>query len=477
MSRVLVIPTGVANTASVLAAFRRLNVEARLAESPEEVLAAEHVFVPGVGAFGQAIEQLSAGGYFLELQKRLTENRSTLLICLGLQLLFSESEESPGVQGLGIIPGSITRFSGVKKVPQLGWNWVNISETQPDALGADSLLPPQSGYAYFANSFKADSVPDGWQAALTHYGAPFVAALSRGNILACQFHPELSGRWGENVLLNWLSPGTRRTSAPCKTQALTSRIIPCLDVHDGRVVKGVKFAELRDSGSPVELAALYEAQGADELVILDISATPEGRGNQLCTVEAVRKKLRIPLTVGGGVRSVADALALLQAGADKVAINTAAVENPELVAEISRKFGAQCTVVAIDAAMNSTQSWEVVTRSGKNRTGIDVIEWAKEVAKRGAGEILLTSFDRDGTKEGYDTTLLKAVSNAVTIPIIASGGASNPKHLTDALLAGADAVLAASIFHFGEYTVQGLKAALTRDGVTVRNYLEEEERC
>ena len=252
---------------------------------------------------------------------------------------------------------------------------------------------------------------------------------------------------------------------------LTVRVIPCLDTRDGRVVKGVRFQGLRDAGDPVQLALAYEEQGADELVLLDVSATPEGRGNALETVRRVRRALSIPLSVGGGVKGVGDAEALLEAGADKVGVNTAAVRRPELVAELARRFGAQCTVIAIDAARRGDApeaGWEVVVRSGQERTGLDAIEWARRVAELGAGEILLTSWDRDGTRSGYDLGLLGAASDAVNIPIIASGGAASPEHLRAALEAGADAVLAASIFHDGEYTVASIKEALIGFGLNLR---------
>ncbi len=233
------------------------------------------------------------------------------------------------------------------------------------------------------------------------------------------------------------------------------------------MVKGVQFQGLRDAGDPGQLAAAYEAQGADEIVVLDVSATPEGRGNQLETVRRVRKELSIPLSVGGGVRDVQSAEALLDSGADKVGINTAAVERPEVLDALATRFGNQCTVLALDAARVG-DAWEVVTRSGAVRTGRDAVAWAREAAERGAGEILLTSWDRDGTKDGYDCELLAAVSSAVQVPVIASGGAASPAHLIEALRAGADAVLAASIFHFGEYTVNVLKTQLAQAGLAVR---------
>lgn len=249
---------------------------------------------------------------------------------------------------------------------------------------------------------------------------------------------------------------------------LAIRIIPCLDVRDGRVVKGVKFQGLRDAGDPVERAAAYEAQGADELVLLDVSATPEGRGHGVETVRAVREALGIPLTVGGGVRAIEDAARLLDAGADKVAVNTAAVQRPAILAELAERFGRQCTVLALDAARRDDGGWEVVTRSGTHRTGIDAIVWAREAVGLGAGEILLTSWDRDGTRAGYECELLTAVSSAVRVPVIASGGADHPGHLIEALEAGATAVLAASIFHDGDMTVGDVKAALIAAGLEVR---------
>jgi imidazoleglycerol phosphate synthase cyclase subunit len=266
---------------------------------------------------------------------------------------------------------------------------------------------------------------------------------------------------------------------------LTVRIIPCLDVDGGRVVKGVRFQGLRDAGAPDEQAVLYQRQGADEIVMLDVSATPQGRATQLETVRSVRARLSIPLSVGGGVREANDAARLLDAGADKVGMNTAAVTRPELVDTLARRFGSQCTVIAVDAQRTAPQlaapaqgggsdggepdpHWEVVIRSGKERTGKDAIAWMREVVDRGAGEILLTSWDRDGTKEGYDLDLMRAAAKAVAVPIIASGGASGPAHMAEALKAGADAVLAASIFHYGEYTVSQVKDHLHAAGLEVR---------
>jgi imidazoleglycerol phosphate synthase cyclase subunit len=256
---------------------------------------------------------------------------------------------------------------------------------------------------------------------------------------------------------------------------LTVRIIPCLDVDAGRIVKGVRFSNLRDAGSPADRAAIYEAQGADEIVILDVSATPEGRRTALETVREVRRRVAIPLTVGGGVRSVPEAAGLLEAGADKVAVNSAAVRRPDLLIELAGQFGRQCTVLAVDAARpvdpaggQGDPGWEVVINSGTERHNLDPRDWCRIATDLGAGEILLTSWDRDGTRSGYDLELITAVTAAVNVPVIASGGAADSQHLLAALQAGAAAVLAASIFHDDELTVGELKEQLARQGVRVR---------
>jgi cyclase len=250
---------------------------------------------------------------------------------------------------------------------------------------------------------------------------------------------------------------------------LAKRIIPCLDVSAGRVVKGVNFVELRDAGDPVEVARRYDEQGADEITFLDITASSDDRNIILHVVEQVAKQVFIPLTVGGGVRTVDDVRRLLNAGADKVSINTAAVNNPQVVADAAGKVGSQCIVVAIDAKQVAPGKWEVFTHGGRNRTGLDVVEWAQKIASLGAGEILLTSMDRDGTKNGFDLGLTRAVSDAVSIPVIASGGVGSLDHLADGVTLGrADAVLAASIFHFGDHTVREAKELMRARGIEVR---------
>ena len=249
---------------------------------------------------------------------------------------------------------------------------------------------------------------------------------------------------------------------------LAKRIIPCLDVTDGRVVKGVNFVELRDAGDPVEIARRYDEQGADELTFLDITASSDNRGLILHIIEEVASQVFIPLTVGGGVRAVEDVRRLLNAGADKVSMNTAAVVNPQLVADASGRFGSQCIVVAIDAKRVGDH-WEVFTHGGRKPTGLDAVAWAKKMVELGAGELLLTSMDRDGTKSGFDLALTRAISDAVDVPIIASGGVGNLDHLVDGVKqGGADAVLAASIFHFGEYSVDQAKHYMVDHGIEVR---------
>lgn len=257
---------------------------------------------------------------------------------------------------------------------------------------------------------------------------------------------------------------------------LAKRIIPCLDVTGGRVVKGVNFVELRDAGDPVEIAARYNAQGADELTFLDITATSDGRDLILHIIEAVASQVFIPLTVGGGVRTVEDVRRLLNAGADKTSFNSAALANPQVINDVSEKYGSQCIVVAIDAkrrfgddVLARGEGWDVYSHGGRKNTGLDAVAWAAEMARRGAGEILLTSMDKDGTKSGFDLALTRAVSNAVNVPVIASGGVGNLDDLADGVTkGGADAVLAASIFHYGEYTVAQAKECMKRRGIPVR---------
>jgi cyclase len=461
MPDVTIIDLGIANRASVANAFERLGVAYAFARDAEQVQAAKRLVLPGVGAFGAGMERLRRHDLVPAVRAVVEHGTPTLGVCLGFQLLCEASDESPGVPGIGIIPGRCTRLPAEVRVPHLGWNAVQA----PDG---PSLVT--SGMAAFANSFALSEAPPSWTTSRSVHGVSFTAAAERGRVLACQFHPELSGAWGMALLKRWLSGSPAPSARPPAngSGALTHRLIPCLDVRDGRVVKGIRFQDLRDAGDPAERAARYEAQGADEIVILDVGASPEARGTQVETVRAVRRALTIPLTVGGGVRSVEDAAALLDAGADKVSVNTAAVRDPELLSEMAAAFGSQCVVLAIDAR-RTPDRWEVLLTGGREPTGIDALDWARRGTANGAGEILLTSWDRDGTRDGCDTDLLRAARAAVTVPVIASGGVGEFGHVADAIAAGADAVLAASIFHDDDHDVASVKRYLAERGLPVRS--------
>ena len=459
MRRAAVIDSGVANLASVLTALEELGGRPRVVREAGELEGASHVVLPGVGAFGPAAAALRERGFDVALRRAAEAGTPVLGICLGMQLLAEASQEAPGERGVGLYRGTFERLPPTVTVPHLGWNGVQVS-------GHDPILA--SGTAAFANSYCLPTAPAGWAAARTLHGRPFVAALRRGAVLLCQFHPELSGRYGMALLRRWLDgPGTTAPPPGLAASALTLRIVPCLDVRHGEVVKGVRFQQLRRAGVPAERAALYEEQGADELVLLDVAASPEGVGTQLETVRAVRARLHIPLTVGGGVRQVDDARRLLAAGADKVSVNTAAVADPDLLRRMAEAFGSQCVVLAIDAR-RANGSWETLTVGGRVAEGGDAVDWARRGVERGAGEILLTSWDRDGTRDGCDLDLLRRVSRAVPVPVIASGGVGRREDAYEAWRAGAAAVLAASIFHDGEETPDGVKSYLDEKGVPVR---------
>lgn len=492
-ARVAIIDSGVANLAAVESALSALGVEYTITGDPEVVLAASHVVLPGVGRFSAGLETLRRGG--LDAAVREVHERGTplLAVCLGMQMLGEGSDESPDTPGLGIVPGRFLRLPATVRVPHLGWNQVSPEE-------GSGLV---AGTAAFANSYYLPSAPDGWGAAWTTHGTRFVSMLAQGRTLACQFHPELSGPFGMGLIQDWFGGGPASLETPLQSgepifaatsdavaskvrgdtgteaphtdggesraiwQEVAPRIVPCLDVKDGRVVKGIRFQNLRDAGDPADQAGEYERQGADEIVILDIGASHEARETQRETVRAVRRRIHIPLTVGGGVRTVDDARGLLAAGADKVSVNTAAVRDPSLLERLSQAFGTQCVVLAIDAR-RSGESWDTLVVGGREPTGIDAIEWAKQGTSLGAGEILLTSWDRDGTRAGCDVELLETMRQAVDVPVIASGGIGTPKDVADAFRAGADAVLAASVFHDGDLTVGQIKAYVSDQGLAVR---------
>jgi imidazole glycerol-phosphate synthase subunit HisF len=456
---VVIVDSGVANLASVRSAFSRLGVDTRIASEPGLIRQASHVVLPGVGAFGTGVSALRSAGMDAPVVDAIASGTPVLAICLGLQMLCDASAEAPGVPGLGVIPGECKRLPDESRVPHLGWNTVTPEGTCRVLRRMD---------ASFANSYAMRTAPAGWSAAWTTHGDRFVAGLERGRLLACQFHPELSGAAGLALIYSWLKGITVGQDAIAREGELAIRIVPCLDVRDGRVVKGVRFSDLRDAGDPAQQAALYEAQGADEIVILDVDATRDQRSTQLETVRQVRRVLSIPLTVGGGVRSVDDARQLLSAGADKVSVNSAAVSRPVLLSELADAFGRQCVALAIDARRRD-DDWAVLVRGGRDEVpGLDALTWARQGESLGAGEILLTSWDRDGTREGCDVELLRAMRQAVRLPVIASGGIGTRADVADAVAAGADAVLAASVLHFGLETVGGIKQDLARRGLAVR---------
>ncbi len=460
---VAIIDSGVANLAAVESALTALGVAHSITGDPKAVLEASHVVLPGVGRFSAGLETLRRDGLDDAVCEVHERGSPLLAVCLGMQMLGDGSDESPDTRGLGIVSGRFRRLPDSVRVPHLGWNQVTPDE--------ESTLP--EGTAAFANSFYLPKPPSGWDAAWTTHGTTFVSMLAKGRTLACQFHPELSGEFGMGLIQDWLggmSHRRARTGEPSRRAVwseVAPRIVPCLDVKDGRVVKGIRFQNLRDAGDPADQAGEYERQGADEIVILDIGASAEARDTQRETVRAVRRRIHIPLTVGGGVRSVDDARGLLAAGADKVSVNTAAVRDPSLLKRLSQAFGTQCVVLAIDARRLG-DSWDTLVVGGREPTGIDAIEWGREGTRLGAGEILLTSWDRDGTREGCDVELLETMRKVVDVPVIASGGIGTPDDVATAFRAGADAVLAASVFHDGDLTVGQIKTYVSEQGLAVR---------
>ncbi|GMQ81118.1 MAG: hypothetical protein BMS9Abin05_0548 [Rhodothermia bacterium] len=476
--KVAVVDSGIANLASVENAFRTLGVDTERAYTPVDVEKASHLVLPGVGSFEAGMARIRELGLEQTIKSIASAGKPLLAICLGMQLLCDSSDESPGIRGLGIIHGRCRRLPDSVRVPQLGWNLVDVPP---------NCTTLRTGMAAFANSYALFSVPQSWNTATTTYGSRFVSAVERDRVLACQFHPELSGDFGLDLIRDWLSPPATTLTGPSRNGSqiahiesetvrrpltpLTSRagvrIIPCLDVRDGRVVKGVQFQNLRDAGDPAELAARYEKQGADEIVVLDIAAAPRDQDTRIDTVRRIRNRLHIPLTVGGGIRSVEDARRILEAGADKISVNSAAVRNPVLLTELAEAFGRQCVVCAIDAR-RADSSWVSLINGGRERTALNAVTWARQAESLGAGEILLTSWDRDGTRAGVDRELLGAVSAAVRIPVIASGGIGKAEDAVAAVRSGASAILAASIFHDEDFEVGDLKNYLQQAGYEVR---------
>jgi len=471
----LIVDTGRSNAASLAAALERAGATPRLTRDPAAVRSAPFAVLPGVGSFGPVAAMLTETGLGAALRERVQAGRPTLGVCLGMQLFFERSEEAAARDsGLAALPGTIEAYPGSVPSPQFGWNRVGPG----DGVAA---------YAYFANSYRLKEPPPGWLAAWADYGGPFVAALERGPVLLCQFHPELSGAWGLALLGRWLEKGEGRLAGTMlgpllgtpqasgglqARSALTiPRLIPCLDVKDGRVVKGVRFDRLRDSGDPGELAARYEAEGADEIVVLDISAGVEGRAMALDTIRAVRRAVGLPICAGGGIATLADAERALAAGADKVSINSRAYREPGLLAAVAREFGRQACVVAVDAARADDLGGRplVVLDAGRTRTSTSASDWIGRAIEAGAGEILLTSRDRDGTRSGYDLGLIAEARKAAgSISIIASGGGAGAAHALAALEAGASAALLAGVLHDGSSSLSSIKQEMRRLGAEVR---------
>lgn len=462
---IAIVDYGAGNPASVARALEALGYPGRITADPAQVAAAEKVILPGVGHFGALMAALDARGLRAALQAFFASGRPFLGICIGLQVLYEGSEEAPNSPGFGVWPGHVRRFPAGRKVPHTGW--AEVTGLRPSRILAGTGLVPSF---YFTHAYFAP--PSAETTYLGHYPEPFTAAAESGNIHGVQFHPEKSGAVGRLVLENFITlPRAAPVAIPARSQPRTApyhRIIPCLDVHGGRVVKGVRFAALRDSGDPAELAAAYDQAGADELALLDVSASREGRNTLIGTVAAVARQLRIPFLAGGGVASLADGERLLAAGADKVTVNTAAVNRPQLISELAAAFGSQAVVVAVDARRGEA-GWTVFTHGGHQSSGRDAVAWAREAESLGAGEILLTSMDRDGTRSGFDNALTAAVSGAVQIPVIASGGGGETADFRAVFEQGrADAALAASIFHTGALSPQSLKQQLAAAGVAVR---------
>lgn len=472
---------GAGNAASVSKALRQLGAEHQLTADPGAIAAAEKVILPGVGHFGATMNELDRRGLRQPLLDFIASGRPFLGVCVGLQVLCQTSEEAPGARGLGIWPGSVRRFGADVKVPHVGWTTVNCRRPSRLLAGVGN-----DAWFYFTHSYYAPA--DDAAVYVAHYPEAFAAVSERDNVYAVQFHPEKSGRAGLAMLTNFITlprvaPVATRDGAP--RRAPSRRIIPCLDVERGRVVKGVQFQGLRDTGDPAELAAAYDRAGADELVLLDITASHEARPILIDTVRRAANELFIPFTVGGGVRNLRDAGEIIAAGADKVSVNTAALETPELISQLAAAFGSQAVIVAIDArraaapsganaalgqpSPEPTRRWDVYTHGGRKAAGRDAVEWAREAERCGAGEILLTSMDRDGTKAGFDCELTAAVSRALSIPVIASGGGGSSDDFVEVFTKGAaDAALAASIFHFGEIGVGELKQSLARSRIPMR---------
>jgi cyclase len=471
------------NLTSVRKALRAVGAEVFTPDAPADIATADGIIVPGVGHF-EATAVLDEP-WRDTIHRHVAAGRPLLGICLGLQWLFEGSTEAPGLRGLGVLEGACRRLGPewnpggtpapageAVKVPHVGWNAVAPVRASSILAG----VQPDS-QAYFTHSYAAP-IGDATAATTTSGPDTFASVVERGHVFGVQFHPEKSSETGLAILRNFLARVAGRSPASNAAEArpddgravrsASKRIIACLDVRDGSVVKGVKFEGLQRAGDPAELAARYNVEGIDEVVILDVTATLESRRALARTISDVARRLFLPLTVGGGIRTEDDAAAVVEAGADKVSLNTAALSDPDLISRLAVRYGSQAVIVAVDAKRQGG-GFAVYSRSGSTDARRGAVEWAREAADRGAGEILLTSIDRDGTRSGFDCELTAAVSSAVPIPVIASGGAGTFEHFVDVFSEGrADAALAASIFHFAEHGVSALKQHLAAAGIAMR---------
>jgi cyclase len=449
------------NIGSVARSFNRLGIPVCIVNTVAELKAVSGLIVPGAGAAPSAMRSLRERGFVDALK---CFDKPFLGLCLGMQILFDRSEEGP-TDCLGVIGGSVRELPERVIRPHMGWNRLSTGD-----------------YAYFVHRYACCPEATGLTTMTAWYGMPICAGIRLNNFMAVQWHPEKSGAVGDRFLQAFAHLAEEGCSDRFDRQAkpeasevseadargLAIRVIPCLDVARGRVVKGTRFQDLRDAGDPVELARQYCDEGADELIFLDIAASPEDRRPPCELAARVADAVNIPFTVGGGVRGVDDACRLLDAGADKVAVNSAAVKDPSLLERMANELGSANTVCAIDACRKGS-GWTVLIRGGREDSGLAAVSWAAEAVRRGAGELLITSHDQDGTGLGFDNELLATIRARTAVPVIASGGAGNLNSFVDAVrLGGASAVLAASVFHFGTLSIRDVKAALKKALYPVR---------
>ena len=465
---VAVIDHGAGNLVSIAQGLERAGARVRMVTGPDGLRGTNAIVLPGVGVPGAAMARLTEAGLVEPLR---TWNGPLLGICVGLQLFFSSSDED-GEPCLGLDRGIVRRLVGAPLLPHIGWNDIEVPGTRASRDRIFERIAPDATF-YFVHSYAPVPEDPSTVIAYARYPHPFAAAGTQRTPGGAPVPSgtERDGRFAGPLQLRGRGPGVLRVAGTGGRLAMSlrTRIIACLDVKHGRVVKGVNFINLTDEGDPVELAARYAEEGMDEIVYLDIAASPEGRPALLDVVRRTAENVFVPLTVGGGVRKPADMRAVLRAGADKVSLNTAAVLRPDLLDECAAAFGNQCVVLAIDAKSMPGGSWNTFITGGRHDTGIDAMEWAVEGVARGAGEILLTSMDRDGTNIGFDVELLRVITAAVTVPVIASGGAGLPHHFVEAVEAGASAVLAASIFHRQEVEIGEVKQVMEEAGIPVRH--------